>query len=123
MENVSEIILGIPGFSYMFVCSIDSEISFCVKTYPVIVWVVGYGLVVSMDDRGGILIPKDIRRKVKTKLFTIELMDDGTIMLKPIASEVLKLASRFKGLLKFYTPGKLGDKSPQLLGYGSIFPL
>ena len=65
------------------------------------VWVVGCGLVVSMDDRGRILIPKDIRRKVRTKLFTLELMDDGTIVLKPIASEVLGLAGKFKGMLKY----------------------
>ena len=72
-----------------------------------------YGLVISMDDRGRILIPKDIRRKVKTKLFTIELMDDGTIMLKPIASEDLKLASRFKGLLKYESFEELEEKQEE----------
>ena len=64
-------------------------------------WAVGNKFVVSMDDRGRILIPKDIRRRVKTKLFIIELMGDGTIVLKPIASEVLELAGKFKGLLKY----------------------
>jgi len=32
-----------------------------------------------MDDRGRILIPKDIRRELRTKLFTIELMEDNIV--------------------------------------------
>ncbi|OYT56514.1 MAG: hypothetical protein B6U76_03460 [Desulfurococcales archaeon ex4484_217_2] len=79
------------------------------------VWVVGCGLVVSMDDRGRILIPKDIRRKVRTKLFTLELMDDGTIVLKPVACEVLGLASRFKGLLKYGSLEELEEKQEEFV--------
>ena len=60
----------------------------------------GSGLIVSMDDRGSVLIPKDIRRRVKAKLFTIELMSDGSIVLKQIASEILELAGEFKDILK-----------------------
>jgi len=79
------------------------------------VWAVGSGLVVSMDDRGRILIPKNIRKKVKTKLFTIELMSDGTIMLKPVASEVLELAGKFKDLLKYKSIEELEEKQEKFV--------
>ena len=71
------------------------------------------GLVVSMDDRGRILIPKDIRKRVKTKLFTVELMGDGTIVLKPIAGEILELAGKFKGLLKYKSMEELEEKQEE----------
>jgi len=79
------------------------------------VWVVGCGLVVSMDDRGRILIPKDVRRKVRAKLFTLELMDDGTIVLKPVAGEVLGLAGRFKGLVKYRSLEELEEKQEEFV--------
>ena len=78
----------------------------------------GCGLVVSMDDRGRILIPKDVRRKVRTKLFTLELMDDGTIVLKPVASEVLGLAGRFKGLVKYGSLEELEEKQEEFVRKG-----
>jgi len=73
------------------------------------------GLVVSMDDRGRIPIPKDIRRKVKTKLFTIELMSDGSIVLKPAASEVLELAGKFKDLLEYKDMEELEEKQEEFM--------
>jgi len=66
-----------------------------------------------MDDRGRILIPKDIRRRVKTKLFTVELMSDGSIVLKPIANEVLELAGKFRGLLKYRDVEELEEKQEE----------
>ena len=65
----------------------------------------GSGSVASTDDRGRVLIPKDIRRRVKAKVFKVELMGDGSIVLKPVPSEVLELAGRFKGLLKHRSVG------------------
>ena len=77
------------------------------------VWAVGNKFVVSMDDRGRILIPKDIRRRVKTKLFTVELTSDGSILLKPIANEVLELAGKFRGLLKYRDVEELEEKQEE----------
>jgi len=78
-------------------------------------WAVGMRLVVSMDERGRILIPKDIRRKVKTKFFALELMSDGTIVLKPIANEVLELAGKFKNLLKYKDLEELEEKQEEFI--------
>jgi len=80
-----------------------------------LVWVVGSSFAASMDDRGRILIPKDIRRRVKAKLFTIELMDDGSIVLKPITSEVFELAGKFKGLLKHRSMEELEEKQEEFV--------
>ncbi len=77
------------------------------------VWAVGSKLMVSMDDRGRILIPKSIRRGVKARLFTIELMDDNTIVLKPVASEVLELAGKFRGLLKSRSMEELEERQEE----------
>jgi bifunctional DNA-binding transcriptional regulator/antitoxin component of YhaV-PrlF toxin-antitoxin module len=66
-----------------------------------------------MDDRGRILIPRDIRRKIKSKLFIIELRSDGSIVLKPIANEVLELAGKFKGLLKYKSIEELEEKQEE----------
>ncbi len=75
----------------------------------------GGGLVVSMDDRGRILVPKDIRRRVKARIFTIELTSDGSIVLKPVANEVLELAGKFKGLLKYRSIEDLEEKQEEYL--------
>ncbi len=75
----------------------------------------GSGLIVSMDDRGRVPIPKDIRRRVKAKLFTIELTSDGSIVLKPIASEVLELAGKFKDLLKYEDIEELEENQEMLI--------
>ena len=77
------------------------------------VWAVGDGLIVSMDDRGRVLIPKDIRRKIKTKFFTVELMDGGSIVLRPIANDVLKLADKFKDLIKYRNIEELEEKQEE----------
>ncbi len=74
----------------------------------------GSGLIVSMDDRGRILIPKEIRGKVKTRLFTVELVED-TIVLKPIANEVLELAGRFKDLLAHKSIEELEENQEEFL--------
>ena len=73
----------------------------------------GNEFVVSMDDRGRILIPKDIRRRIKAKLFTIELTDNNSIVLKPIVSEVFELAGKFKGLLKYRSIEELEEKQEE----------
>jgi len=78
----------------------------------------GSGIVVSMDDHGRILIPRDIRRKVRTKLFTIELTDDGIIILKPIVNEVLELAGKFKGLLDYRSLEELEEKQEEFVRKG-----
>ena len=61
----------------------------------------GSGIIVSMDDHGRILIPANIRKKIKVKVFSLELRDDGSILLKPLVNEVLELAGKFKHLLKY----------------------
>lgn len=81
----------------------------------ILVWAVGSGVLVVMDDRGRVLIPSDIRRRIKARLFTVELMDDGSIVLKPVASEVLGLAGRFKGLLKYEDIGELEEKQEEFV--------
>ncbi len=68
-----------------------------------------------MDDRGRILIPKDIREKVRSKLFTLELMDNGTIVLKPIINEVLELSGKFKGLLEYESLEELEEKQEEFV--------
>ena len=81
-------------------------------------WVVGDRLVVSMDDRGRVLIPKDIRRRVKARLFTVELMSDGSIVLKPVTSEVLELAGKFKDLLKYRSMEELEERQEEYVRSG-----
>lgn len=61
----------------------------------------GSGIIVSMDDHGRILIPANIRKKIKVKVFSLELRDDGSILLKPPVNEVLELTGKFKRLLKY----------------------
>jgi len=61
----------------------------------------GSGIIVSMDDHGRILIPANIRKKIKVKVFSLELRDDGSTLLKPPVNEVLELAGKFKRLLKY----------------------
>ena len=78
-------------------------------------WVVGSRFIVSMDDRGRILIPRDIRRRVRAKFFTIELMDDYTIVLKPITNDVLELAGKFKNLLKYEDMEELEEKQEEFV--------
>ena len=78
-------------------------------------WVVGNGLIVSMDDRGRVLIPKDIRRKIRARFFTVELMDDGSIVLRPIANDVLKLAGKFKDLIKYRNIEELEEKQEEYI--------
>ena len=78
------------------------------------VWAVGSGLIVSMDDRGRVLIPKEIRRKVKTKLFTVELIE-GSIVLKPLTSEILELAGKFKDLLEHRSMDELEEIQEEFL--------
>ncbi len=68
-----------------------------------------------MDDRGRVLIPKDIRRRVRTRLFIVELMSDGSILLKPVASEVLELAGKFKDLLKYRSMEELEEKQGEFV--------
>ncbi len=64
-------------------------------------WDMGKTMMVSMDDRGRILIPKAIRERIGTRVFFIELKDDGTIVLKPIVEDVLRLAGKFKDTIKY----------------------
>ena len=68
-----------------------------------------------MDERGRILIPANIRKKVKTRVFLIELGKDGTILLKPIVNDVLKLAGKFKHLLKYEELEELEESQEKYL--------
>ena len=68
-----------------------------------------------MDDRGRILIPRDVRRRVKSRFFILELKGDGSIVLKPVASEVLGLAGRFRGLIKYESIEELEERQEEFV--------
>ncbi len=51
--------------------------------------------IVKMDKQGRLIIPADIRRKLKTNLFLLEL-SEGNIILKPL--EPLSLTSLFDSI-------------------------
>ncbi|MCS7366117.1 MAG: AbrB family transcriptional regulator [archaeon GB-1867-035] len=59
----------------------------------------GYSIV-YMDDRGRVLIPKDLRAEVKSKVFTVKISEDGAIILQPIINKAQKLAGKYKNLLQ-----------------------
>ncbi len=80
--------------------------------HPLPTWVMNMGSerLVSLDERGRVLIPKDIRSRLKAKLFNIELLEDGSIILRPVVNDVMKLAGKFKGLLKCRTIEELKER-------------
>jgi len=71
-------------------------------------------LTVRLSTKGQVVIPKEIRGKVKTRLFTVELVDDA-IVLKPIANEVLELAGQFKDLLEHKSIEELEETQEEFL--------
>ncbi len=71
--------------------------------------------IVIMDDRGRVLIPKSVREKVKARLFKIELGNDGSIILKPVFNDVLSIAGKFKGLIKYESYEELEEKQEEYI--------
>jgi len=76
---------------------------------------VGRGNIVVMDDRGRILIPSDVRRRVGTRLFVLEVLGDGSIVLRPVTREVLGLAGRFEGLVEYGDIEELEERQEELV--------
>lgn len=56
------------------------------------------GEIVLMDDRGRILIPREIRVKCSSRAFKISLQEDGSIVLRPL--DLRRLGGKYRGLLK-----------------------
>ena len=53
-----------------------------------------------IDDKGRIQIPKNLRNKVKSKVFTVKINEDGAIILQPIKNKAQKLAGKYKNLIQ-----------------------
>lgn len=51
---------------------------------PSWVWEMEVGESVSIDERGRIMIPAEIRRKIKNKTFKVEAIDKDTILLSAV---------------------------------------
>jgi len=57
----------------------------------------GMGETVKVDDRGRILIPAEIRRKIGNKVFSVEMTDKDTIVLRAVKDRGA-LADRIKSI-------------------------
>ena len=57
----------------------------------------GVGETVNVDDRGRILIPADIRRKIGNRAFSVEMADKDTIILRAVKDQGA-LADRIRNL-------------------------
>ncbi len=57
----------------------------------------GVGETVNVDDRGRILIPAEIRRKISNRAFSVEMADKDTIILRAV-KDLGDLADRVKSI-------------------------
>ncbi|HEX9915530.1 MAG TPA: AbrB/MazE/SpoVT family DNA-binding domain-containing protein [Candidatus Bathyarchaeia archaeon] len=57
----------------------------------------GVGETVNVDDRGRILIPAEIRRKISNRAFSVEMADKDTIILRAVKDRG-GLADRVKSI-------------------------
>ena len=55
------------------------------------------GVTVKVDDRGRILIPAEIRRKIGRSVFSVEMADKDTIILRAVKNRS-DLADRVKSI-------------------------
>ncbi|RLG52038.1 MAG: AbrB/MazE/SpoVT family DNA-binding domain-containing protein [Thermoproteota archaeon] len=55
---------------------------------------------VYMDEKGRILIPKELRERSGYRVFKARVMGDGAIVLEPLGAAVRKLGGKYRGLLK-----------------------
>jgi len=56
--------------------------------------------VVRMDDKGRVLIPRDLRRRSVSRIFVARIDDNGTIILEPVDRKVEALGGKYKGLIR-----------------------
>jgi bifunctional DNA-binding transcriptional regulator/antitoxin component of YhaV-PrlF toxin-antitoxin module len=62
-------------------------------------WEVGKMSIVRMDDKGRILIPKELRKRSKNRIFIAKLDEDGTIILEPADKRVEELGGKYRDLI------------------------
>lgn len=56
--------------------------------------------IVRMDDKGRILIPKELRKKSKNRIFIAKLDEDGAIILEPVDKRVEELGGKYRDLIR-----------------------
>ena len=77
------------------------------------VWVMGVGETVSLDEKGRIIIPAEIRRAIGKKAFNVSMADKETIILRAVSdgSELVKQIKEIK--LK-------GEKTRNSIDFASV---
>ncbi len=70
---------------------------------------------VEMDDRGRVLIPSHIRRRLKSRLFTIRLLSGGALLLRPIGEEVDGLGGKYRGVIRVESFEELEEAQEEFL--------
>ncbi len=71
--------------------------------------------VVEMDDRGRVLIPSPIRRRLKSRVFTLRLLSEGALLLRPIGEEVEEMGGKYRGVIKTQSFEELEEAQEELL--------
>mgnify|MGYP003877397913 CR=1 FL=1 len=71
--------------------------------------------IVEMDDRGRILIPSSIRKRLKSRMFSIQLLSEGALLLKPIREEIEGLGGKYRGVIKASSFEELEEAQEELL--------
>ncbi|MGY0287337.1 MAG: AbrB/MazE/SpoVT family DNA-binding domain-containing protein [Candidatus Methanodesulfokora washburnensis] len=56
--------------------------------------------IVRMDDKGRILIPKELRKKNKNRIFIAKIDEDGAIILEPVDKRVEELGGKYRDLIR-----------------------
>jgi len=55
--------------------------------------------IVRMDDKGRVLIPKELRKRSKNRIFIAKLNEDGAIILEPVDKRVEELGGKYRNLI------------------------
>ncbi len=71
--------------------------------------------VVEMDDRGRILIPSPIRRRLKSRLFKVKLLSEGALLLRPVEGEVEGLGGKYRGVVRAQSFEELEEDQEEFL--------
>jgi bifunctional DNA-binding transcriptional regulator/antitoxin component of YhaV-PrlF toxin-antitoxin module len=63
-------------------------------------WEVGKMSIVRMDDKGRVLIPKELRKRSKNRIFIAKIDEDGAIILEPVDKRVEELGGKYRNLIR-----------------------